>query len=187
MIDKIENFLNFFNSNKNVALAIMIISIIGFVTALTAQHIFRIKPCQLCLYQRVPYALNAVFGLMAFLATFRYPKVTRLLIAVSIITFAGGAVVAGFQTGLEYGWWTIDIACELDEGFIKASMDQLKAILGKVEHKDCSDPAFTLFGISLAGFNFVGSLFISAVLSYFSFFRCRNDRDCPLFVFHKQP
>lgn len=151
---------------RHLTLAVLAVSAGALTAAYISQYGFGLKPCILCLYQRIPYALNISFGLFAFLATFRYPRLVTLLLWISSLTFLGGAGVAGFHAGVEYGWWKGLAACGgaiLPEN---VSIEELRKSITRQPVVSCEEPAWTLFGISMAGYNFLASLALGFGVAY---------------------
>jgi disulfide bond formation protein DsbB len=159
-------------SHKHLALAVAVISAAVLSVAYVSQYVFGLKPCILCLYQRVPYGLNIALGLLAFLATFRYPRLTTLLLWFAVASFFTCAVIAGFHAGVEYKWWPGLDECGGDIVPENVSLEELRASLTKQAIVRCDEPAWTLFGISMAGYNFFASLALGGGL--FHFLRKKN-------------
>ena len=127
--------------------------------ALFFQYGMGLYPCELCLYQRTPYAAVIVIGGLGALwlrnsATPALPAI--LLGAACALLFAAGAGIAAFHVGVEQGWWTGTEACVgggLDTGDIEAMR---QAILAAPAVR-CDDVTWSLLGISMAGWNFVAA------------------------------
>ena len=60
-------------------------------------------------------------------------------------------LIGGFHAGVEYHWWEGITTCASN---VKAGGNALDAILNAPMIR-CDVPQWTLFGISLAGFNFL--------------------------------
>ncbi len=145
-----KNLIGYFSAPKHLALAIVLVSAVALSAAYISQYGFGLKPCILCLYQRVPYAANIVLGLLAY----RYPRLLPLTAAV----FIAGAGIAGFHAGVEYGWWKGLSSCGGDILPENVSLEELRKSLTQQAIVRCDVPAWTLFGISMAGYNFFVSL-----------------------------
>jgi disulfide bond formation protein DsbB len=143
---------------RYLAAALAIASAIVLSMAYISQYGFGLKPCILCLYQRGPYALNIVLGFLACLASFRYPRLTVLLIYIAALSFLTGAAIAGFHVGVEQGWWKGLPSCGGDIVPQNVSLEDLRRSLENQKIVRCDKPAFVLFGISMAGYNFAVSL-----------------------------
>jgi disulfide bond formation protein DsbB len=160
-----KKLIEYLETPRYLALAIMLVSMAVLGTAYIAEYGFGLRPCILCLYQRVPYAVNISAGFFAFLATFRYPRITNLLIIIATLAFFAGAIIAGFHAGVEYGWWKGLASCGGDI-IPKGSVEEMLKALKHQSIVRCDKAAWTLFGISMAGYNF----FVSLALGLFSFY-----------------
>lgn len=123
--------------------------------AFTAQYAFGLLPCILCLYQRVPFAIVILLGIAGWFAP---ERVRRPLLALCVPVFAACAAIAFFQVGVEQHWWQGTAACT---GAIDSSdLEALRAQLLKPA-VPCDVVAWSLFGISMAGYNVPFSLGLS--------------------------
>lgn len=123
-------------------------------------ELFGLVPCEMCWWQRWPHyaaVVVAAIGLVLPGAGLRRGAVVLagLLVAVS-------GAIGVFHAGVEYHWWQGVTACttSLQGG---DPMDILNQALRKPLIR-CDSPQWTLFGISLAGFNAIFSLSGAAVI-----------------------
>src|SRR4051812_48180006 len=71
-----------------------------------------LSPCQLCLYQRIPYAFTIALGLLGAVAVVRSRRrLAALAMFVSAVAFVLGAAVAAYHVGVEQGWWQGSLSC----------------------------------------------------------------------------
>lgn len=121
--------------------------------AWTSQLVGGLTPCEMCHWQRWPHYAAVVVGLLAFVLPAR-----RALVALAALLIAVSGAIGVFHAGVEYGWWQGITACSstLDLGGMTASQ-RLDAILGAPLIR-CDRAAWTLAGISLAGFNAIFSI-----------------------------
>jgi disulfide bond formation protein DsbB len=157
--------LQYLHMPRYLAAAIALASAGILAVAYISQYGFGLKPCTLCLYQRGPYALNIVLGIMAVLASFRYPRLTRLILYVAVLSFLSGAAIAGFHVGVEQGWWKGLASCggNIPTG---ATIEELRAFMEQQAIVRCDKPAWEMFGISMAGYNFLLSLGLAGGVLY---------------------
>ena len=158
--------LQYLQAPRYLAIAITIASAVILSAAFISQYGFGLKPCILCLYQRGPYALNITLGLLAFLATFRYPRLATLLIYLAALSFLTGAVIAGSHVGVEQGWWKGLSSCGGDIVPQNVSIEEMRQSLTHQKIVRCDKPAWLLFGISMAGYNFAISLALTFGVVY---------------------
>jgi disulfide bond formation protein DsbB len=78
--------------------AALALGMFGLVAVgLAMQHMFRLAPCPLCIFQRLLYLVIGVIALLGVLA----PAVRRLWALLIGLVAAGGAAVAGYQTWMQ--------------------------------------------------------------------------------------
>jgi len=132
--------------------------------ALLFQFVGGLQPCPLCLYQRVPYvtviALGTIGGLLAWRGLLSSTAATLIATLFALIFLTGGGI-AGFHTGVEQGWWTGSTECVGAGGDAASTEELMQAILDAPAVR-CDEIAWSLFGISLAGFNLLLSLALVA-------------------------
>ncbi len=143
-----------------VPLAILAVSVGALVTAYTAQYAFGMQPCILCLYQRVPYAIT---GLLAVLALGMPTKsgARAAIVGLCAVIFLGGSGIAFYHFGVEQHWWASVASCGGTPA-VKITLEQLRQQLQMKPPKACDQVDWTMFGISMAGYNVVASLALSA-------------------------
>ena len=139
------------------------------------QYALGYAPCHLCLQERIPYvfAIGAalVAGVLAREANLGILPV--IFIGLCAAAFAVGTVLSAYHAGVEYKWWQGPSSCT-GGGLVANSLEALQTELQTGKHlPQCDSAAWTLFGISLAGFNFLISLalFILSAQPLIRFFR----------------
>ena len=88
---------------------------------------------------------------------FNFPKKDEVLILL-ITTFAVGMIISGYHFGIENNIFEEFKGCSNNSLNITDKADLLKSL--NQTFPSCKDISFTLFGISLAGLNFLSSLLI---------------------------
>jgi disulfide bond formation protein DsbB len=124
------------------------------------QYVLGYAPCHLCLQERIPYifAIGAalIAGILAREANLGFAPV--VFIGLCALAFAIGAGLSAFHAGVEYKWWPGPSSCT-GGGLVSSSLDDLQSELRTgMRVPQCDSAAWTLFGISLAGFNMLISL-----------------------------
>jgi disulfide bond formation protein DsbB len=123
--------------------------------ALISQYWGGLAPCELCLLQRWPWAVAIIISLIAIAAGSRWalPWVALLL----AVVFGVGMVLALYHVGVEKHWFVGPNACT-GTATAADTVEALKArILGQAPVR-CDKPAWSLWSISLAGWNLLASL-----------------------------
>jgi disulfide bond formation protein DsbB len=112
--------------------------------AYIAQYAFGLPPCEMCWWQRYPHFAALGLGLAAY--AMKPPQVWTALAGLAILT---SGLIGGFHAGVEYHWWEGITGCSTLPTNIDV-MDPTAAPLIR-----CDVAPWDLFGISLAGFNFL--------------------------------
>jgi disulfide bond formation protein DsbB len=117
-------------------------------------QLFGLVPCEMCHWQRWPHYAAVGVAVLAFAPLPRPVQMLFVLFAAALIAVSGAIGV--FHAGVEYHWWQGITACTAPVGHGDA-MDILNQALRRPLVR-CDVPQWTLFGISLAGFNAILSL-----------------------------
>jgi disulfide bond formation protein DsbB len=141
-------------------LAILAASIGALATAFIADHVFGLQPCALCLYQRWVYVAAGALGMAGL---FLPLGARRAAVAVAGMVFLGGAGLAFYHVGVEQHWWAQTAACAGTVDLRGLTVEQLRNALQTPPPKPCDEVDWTLFGISLAGYNVLASLVLAVL------------------------
>ncbi len=137
--------------------ALLLLAVVAILlAALGFQHLGGVAPCELCYYQRIAYATAGVLALLA-LPAGRRPWAAWLL-ALAGLALVVNLGIAGYQVGVEQQWWAGPQGCTGDQVGSAASVEQLRAQIMAGPVVRCDEVAWSLFGISLAGYNMPMSL-----------------------------
>lgn len=144
---------------RGVPLLLLVASAAVVGAALLSQYVGGLQPCELCLYERWPYYGVVVLTLLALAAGQSF--LSRAVIAVAALVFLAGAVLAFYHVGVEQHWFTGPTACT-GNSLAGGSIADLKAQLLAQQVVRCDVPQWSLFGVSLAGWNLLASLALAA-------------------------
>ncbi|MBP5858787.1 disulfide bond formation protein B [Marivibrio halodurans] len=134
-------------------LAVAAVAVLGVANFF--EHAMGLKPCALCLYQRVPWWVALGLGCLAILGR-RAPVLASVALGLGVLTLLAGAGIAGYHAGVEYGLWPGPAGCTGDN--LPTSLGGLNEALKGPPPPRCDDVPWSLFGISMAGYNFLISL-----------------------------
>lgn len=148
----------------HAGLLVFAVSVVSLGSALTAQYVFDLQPCILCIYQRWPYVVTGLIGL-AVLALVRSPGQRTALLALAGIVFAIGGGIAFFHVGVEHHWWQGTPSCGAGVD-TPNSVDALRSQLLAKPVTRCDEPAWDLFGVTMAGWNLLASAGFAAASLY---------------------
>ncbi|MCK9540522.1 MAG: disulfide bond formation protein B [Novosphingobium sp.] len=124
--------------------------------AYVSQYGFGLYPCEMCWWQRYPHFAALALAVAAWL---RPPGTALLWLAA--LALAATSAIGLFHAGVEYGWWQGLTACSTD---LPAGGDPLEAIFATPPVR-CDVAPWSLFGVSLAGGNFLFSGLAAAAIA----------------------
>ena len=138
---------------------VIIISIISLISAYFIQFILGHQPCNLCLIERIPYALSII--LIIFNYTFF--KNEQFIVLLLVLIFSFSFLISFYHFGIEQGYFDESAVCTL-----KSASDNItkEEILEQLQLKtiSCKDVTFRIFGFSLTTFNMFLSLILVILL-----------------------
>ena len=137
-------------------LAMLLISAAALSGAYASQHLGGLQPCSLCLYQRWPWWIAGGLAILALLFDGKR-LIFRALIAFSALTILVGTGIAVYHVGVEERWWMGPTACS-SVAAAPQTLEELRAQVLGAPVVRCDDIAWSLFGISMAGYNALISL-----------------------------
>lgn len=135
----------------------------GILGALAFQFVGGLVPCPLCLEQRYAYyaCIPLLFAALALSASGR-TRMAALLFALVALAFLANAGLGAYHAGAEWKYWPGPDTCGTDQG-ISNKAGTLLEDLKTVKVLRCDEAAIRIFGLSLAGWNALASLAISAL------------------------
>lgn len=125
--------------------------------ALAFQYIGGLAPCVLCIWQRWPH-LAALILAAVFL--WRGGSVWAVLAGLAALSSAGIGV---FHVGVEQGWWQGLAQCSVDTLANVSTADLLNTDITVGAPAACDKVAWSMFGISMAGYNVISSTLIAGL------------------------
>jgi disulfide bond formation protein DsbB len=110
-------------------------------------------PCEYCHWQRWPHYGALGLALLSFVVPTL--SIQRLLVLLAALAILASGAIGVYHAGVEYDWWEGLTRCSVMPGV--GGGDILAEIM-KSPMIRCDEPQWTLFGISLAGFNAIFSI-----------------------------
>jgi disulfide bond formation protein DsbB len=147
-----------------VAFAIAAVALATILGALFIEHVLGVKPCELCLKQRIPYYVGVPLATLVGIVAARGRGGLRpaVLLCLLAAVFAGGAALGGYHAGVEWGLWSGPTDCTGPITKPAAITDFLKQ-LEAVKVVRCDEVAYRLLGLSLAVWNAVVATALAVV------------------------
>ena len=99
-------------NSKNLFIKfIFLVSIIALVSAYFIEYILGHQPCNLCLYERIPYFLAILITLI----NYKYNKLEKYLILLLAIIFLIATILSLYHLGIEQGFIQESMLCDLEK------------------------------------------------------------------------
>lgn len=114
--------------------------------AYVSQYGFGLYPCEMCWWQRWPHFAAVPLALLAFFAA-----PARLWTSLAALAIIASGLIGAFHAGVEYGWWEGITGCAT----LSSNIDVMDPSAAPIHR--CDVAPWSLFGISLAGWNFLFS------------------------------
>ena len=147
------------SSNKLLLNGILAFSILSLSIAYFIQYILGHKPCNLCIIERIPYIAAIILISIIFILN-KYQKIISSLI---LIFFIFGSVVSFYHFGIEQGFFSESLVCDLGNSQ-PINKEELLNQLKKAEIVSCKDVTFRFLGLSLATINTIISIILSGIM-----------------------
>lgn len=134
---------------------ILLVSVTSLIIAYGAEYIFGIKPCILCIYERIPYMVVAVLSIASLLFK-------RNLLPLIIVIFIASSALAFYHVGVERHIFEATYACTNKLQPV-TNIEELRKQLEDNPRPSCADPEFSFLSISFAGWNLLLSVFMGFI------------------------
>ena len=134
---------------KNWNILILIVSVVSIITALIAEFIFNLQPCELCLKQRHPYYFMILISIFIVFVPFSLKLFGYVLIQISSIY---GLFYAIWHVGVENNLLSGPSGCSTGLEIVENTSNLKEQILSK-QVISCEEVIWSFFGISAASIN----------------------------------
>ena len=144
---------------ENYSQILFILSIIILGSALTIEYVFKYRPCNLCLIERIPYGLTIIILIINYI----FKKNQIFYGVLLMLLFAFSFIISVYHLGIEQGFVEESLVCDLKNGSNLLSKED---ILRQLQEKNisCKDVTFKILGLSLTSYNII----ISILIVYFT-------------------
>jgi disulfide bond formation protein DsbB len=143
---------------KRLVMGLGLIAAGLLVTALVSQYGFDLYPCDLCLYQRYPYALAALMGAVAYwVSNPRYLKVMAIAV---LGLFAIDAGIAFYHSGVELGWFPGPSGCSNATGG-EQTLEEMRRAIMQAPLVTCDQAMIHVLGLSMAAWNAIAAVTVT--------------------------
>ena len=139
---------------------ILIICLVAITSAYYIEYILGHQPCNLCLIERIPYAI----GIFLILSIYILKKNEKFLVLLLILTFIFSLIISIYHFGIEQNFFQESAVCDTkDLSKTITKEDLLKQLNEKTV--SCRDVTFRIFGLSLTSINIVINTILIITLS----------------------
>tara|TARA_Y200000002_G_C22543391_1_gene605019 strand:+ start:15 stop:566 length:552 start_codon:yes stop_codon:yes gene_type:complete len=156
----VHNFQLMLHNNKFILNGILIFSILSLIIAYYIQFVLGHKPCNLCLVERIPYISAVILISLIFIIK----KFEKVIAGIVMLFFIFGAVISFYHVGIEQGFFSESLVCDLSSPNENLSKEDLLKQLESETVVSCKDVTFRLLGLSLATINTIISVFLSVIM-----------------------
>ncbi len=163
-------------TTKDVPALLGFASFLALILALFAEFYMRLTPCILCIYERLPYLFVCILAVLHLTTLWRGGLVTpklprsdgsgwRTILNIMALAFTVGFWLAVYHLGTEQGWWNQASSCTAST-LGAQNVEELYTQLSGTPLGDCHKPAWSLFGVTMAGWNAAVSLILAFIAVY---------------------
>jgi disulfide bond formation protein DsbB len=114
--------------------------------ALASERWLGLVPCALCLWERWPYRVAIVVGLLALVL----PRLRRPLLAVMALVLLAGAGLGVVHVGVEHGWWPSPLPECAAPNLGGGTTSERLARMPLFPSKPCDEPTYLIPGLTLS-------------------------------------
>ena len=145
---------------KNYIRIIFLVSFVALISAYFIEYVLGHQPCNLCLMERVPYAI----ALVIIILNYKFNRLEKYFILLLSIVFLASTLLSLYHLGIEQGFIEESLVCDLQNSSKILSKEE---ILKQLQEKrvSCKDVTFKIFGLSLTTLNIIISILITIVLT----------------------
>jgi disulfide bond formation protein DsbB len=154
-------------TNSRIAAALTAIAaLVALGLALGSERFGGLVPCALCLWERWPYRVAILLGVIALLL----PHRTRVVVLwLAVLTMLVGAGLAFIHVGVEFGFWPSPLPECAAPTFSGGSIAERLASMPATPSKPCDEPTFLIpfIPLSMAAMNLLYALAFAALLAIY--------------------
>tara|TARA_Y100001980_G_C14225880_1_gene80107 strand:- start:17 stop:499 length:483 start_codon:yes stop_codon:yes gene_type:complete len=148
------------SNNKLILNSVLAFSILSLAIAYFIQYILGHEPCNLCLIERIPYLVSLILISLIFIIN----KFEKVIAGIVLLFFIFGSIVSFYHVGIEQGFFSESMVCDLGSSNENISKEFLLKQLKNNTAVSCKDVTYRLFGLSLATINTIISILLSVIM-----------------------
>ncbi len=149
-------------NSKNIFFLVVLFSTFAILSAFFMQYILGHAPCKLCTYQRIPYYIIILIGLVSFF----FPKTIKPSFFLLILLLIAEFLISNYHTLSTYEIISYS-GCESAK--IPSDINQLKeALMSDTLIVSCSNTNLKYFGIPLSIYNSFFSFMFLIIITFYA-------------------
>lgn len=152
-----------FLTPRRIAATVLAVAGATLAGALASENLFGLLPCKLCLQQRWPYYIGVPLAAATVMASGRWLRVGLLGLA---LLFAVSAGLGSYHAGVEWGLFAGPTDCDGGAAPVPGSMGHFLQTLERARVVSCTEAAWRMLGLSLAGWNALISLGLAGLAGW---------------------
>jgi len=142
---------------KKIYLLVFIISIFSILSAVYIEFILEVKPCTLCIYQRIPYIVSVFICFLGY-----YNNKNSFWLYLLLLTFLISIILSGYHVGIERNIFQEFSGCTNNNMDLIDKDELIKSL--SHSRPNCKNINLKIFGLSLATINLIISSLISVLM-----------------------
>ena len=147
---------------KNINIFIVVFySVFALLFAYYFQYFRGYPPCELCIYQRIPYFVAIFVGIFYLVIPVKDVILLRMLFLIFLSSF----FISGFHFGVENDLWEYKSACSSGTNDFE-NIDDLRSFLDNAPIVKCNEVILSFWGVSMAALNMILSFIVSLFVLY---------------------
>lgn len=135
------------SADRRIAWLNLVLGAFALAVAFGAQDFLGMAPCELCLWERWPYRIAILLGVVAFVVP---PRLVRAVAALSALVFLGAVAAAFIHVGVEQAWWPSPLPECSASNILTGNLSSLMASLPAAPAKPCDAPNFLIPGLPIS-------------------------------------
>lgn len=138
-----------FGTPRGLLLLAFLASAASLALAFISEYGFGLKPCELCIFQRIPYGVVMALALLGLWKT-TWARALCVLVALCFLVDGG---IAFYHAGVEKKWFPGPEACTDQGGDKPLSLEEILAKIQNAPIVACDQPQWEWHGFTMAGLN----------------------------------
>ena len=122
------------------------------ISAYAIQYLFGYQPCNLCILERIPYALSIIILIL----NYKFKKNEIFYVVLLMLVFFFSFLISFYHFGIEQGFIDESRVCGINSSNL-ITRDEILKSFDEI-NVSCKDVAFKIFGLSLTTYNMLVSI-----------------------------